>query len=240
MNTIILSLVVLITYYYDKISGCDIVLKPFDQCGGRAYCIDIITNDSFLCRNSDGPWKDVCCPDDIPCTYFGNFYWKCTDKNDWKPIELPSSFGSSNEIDNFQSNILAIHNDFREKHHVSSLTWSSPVAIAATRWANNCVFQHESQNIYGENLGIITSISGSTESIASSSIVKAWYDEVNKYDFNDPGFSYDTGHFTQLVWKSTISIGCYMKHCPQFWLLVCRYMPPGNILGEFEDNILPI
>jgi hypothetical protein len=34
-----------------------------------------------------------------------------------------------------------------------------------------------------------------------------WYNEVSKYNYRNPGFSMATGHFTQLVWKNTKSIG---------------------------------
>jgi hypothetical protein len=35
-----------------------------------------------------------------------------------------------------------------------------------------------------------------------------WYGEIAKYDFRRGGFSMDTGHFTQVVWRSTTTIGC--------------------------------
>ena len=35
----------------------------------------------------------------------------------------------------------------------------------------------------------------------------AWYNEVKQYNYNQPGFSMATGHFTQLVWKSSRRLG---------------------------------
>ena len=43
--------------------------------------------------------------------------------------------------------------------------------------------------------------------------VDAWGNERTKYNFNDPGFSEATGHFTQLVWKATRTVGCGRAFC---------------------------
>ena len=34
-----------------------------------------------------------------------------------------------------------------------------------------------------------------------------WYDEIAKYKFPDGGFSMQTGHFTQVVWRATARMG---------------------------------
>lgn len=42
----------------------------------------------------------------------------------------------------------------------------------------------------------------------------AWGDEGDIYDFGLPtGFSEETGHFTQLVWKATTQVGCAAVNC---------------------------
>jgi hypothetical protein len=49
-----------------------------------------------------------------------------------------------------------------------------------------------------------------------------------------------TGHFTQLVWKSTRQVGCSRHECDgdvKGWLLVCEYAPSGNVIGAFERNV---
>ena len=72
--------------------------------------------------------------------------------------------------------------------------------------------------------------------------VDAWGDERNEYDFNDPGFSEATGHFTQLVWKATTTVGCGRTLCNEMndvagWYVVCEYYPPGNVIGEFAIEV---
>lgn len=37
---------------------------------------------------------------------------------------------------------------------------------------------------------------GDYQSIYDS--VNGWYNEISKYDFNNPGFTWETGHFSQV------------------------------------------
>lgn len=51
-------------------------------------------------------------------------------------------------------------------------------------------------------------------------------------------FSDDVGHFTQLVWKNTTTVGCGAANCDGIgWLLVCEYNPAGNVIGQFGGNV---
>lgn len=69
--------------------------------------------------------------------------------------------------------------------------------------------------------------------------IDAWLDEEKQYDFSQPGFFEATGHFTQCVWKGSTHIGCATKSCPDGVLYSCNYAPPGNVIGQFQQNVLP-
>lgn len=82
------------------------------------------------------------------------------------------------------------------------------------------------------------------------SAVQGWGNERKGFDFGSPDFHHDTGHFTQLVWKATQSVGCGRYYCGRQrqngdnerahdWYLVCHYYPMGNVVGGdlFHTNI---
>ena len=75
------------------------------------------------------------------------------------------------------------------------MTWSDELEKDAKTWADflsaNNKFQHGSS---GENLYI----TGSKPSDPCVRATKAFYDEIKDYNFNKPGFSMATGHFTQV------------------------------------------
>jgi uncharacterized protein YkwD len=130
------------------------------------------------------------------------------------------------------------HNRLRAKHCAAPLTWSAKLAELAQRWANalrdrGCQFGH-SGGTTGENLA-----AGTIGTLDPASVVQMWYDEVAQYRFPDGGFSSSTGHFTQVVWRSTRRVGCGHSQCKGMDILVCEYDPAGNWEGQYRDNVLP-
>lgn len=70
------------------------------------------------------------------------------------------------------------------------------------------------------------------------------YEEINKYDFKNPGYKSGFGHFTQIVWKSSRKLGLGVAKCQKNGgnsvYIVARYFPAGNMLRQFEQNVLPL
>lgn len=129
----------------------------------------------------------------------------------------------------FQSSILNSTNTFRHQHNASFLQWNDTLAKYAADHAEQCNFQH-SHGLYGENLAI------GYENITSA--IDAWGNERSDFHFDSEGFSEQTGHFTQLVWKDTTSTGCGAHDCgSKGWLLFCEYWPAGNVDGEYNDQV---
>ncbi|KAG2189923.1 hypothetical protein INT46_001938 [Mucor plumbeus] len=133
--------------------------------------------------------------------------------------------------------ILKAHNKLRAKHHAPALKWDDKLATYAQKWSNKCVFEH-SNSPYGENLALGYP--------TWTSVVNGWYSEVKDYDYSKTGFSMNTGHFTQVVWKSTTKVGCGVKTCNNLGqgtkLYTCSYSSPGNMVGDnnkyFIQNVL--
>jgi hypothetical protein len=75
--------------------------------------------------------------------------------------------------------------------------------------------------------------------MTSAEVAAMWHDELGEYDFDAPGFSMRTGHFTQLVWRETARLGCGVSQCGGGELWVCNYDPPGNVERAYRDNVKP-
>lgn len=71
-------------------------------------------------------------------------------------------------------------------------------------------------------------------------VVDAWYNEVNSYYFNKPGWSVLAGHFSQMVWKDTTNIGCAVNHKCTWDTYICQYSPPGNVVSaDWSTQVFP-
>ena len=46
--------------------------------------------------------------------------------------------------------------------------------------------------------------------------VRCFYDEIKLYNYDSPGFSMGTGHFTQVVWKETSHVGVGINQVTSF------------------------
>jgi uncharacterized protein YkwD len=167
-----------------------------------------------------------------------------------------------------QNLILSVQNNYRNSCGVPPLTWSPTLAQAAANWVKNCPQEvdptsgrkfacHENDpncpgynanTPYGENLSF------GSPSQAGDNAALHWICEWKNYNFQNPAFvggsfvSSDqdpcpsvNGHFTQVVWKATTTVGCASNTCTingqTGTLWSCKYSPPGNFNVVVSQNV---
>ena len=138
--------------------------------------------------------------------------------------------------DDFKLDILHVHNNYRQKHEVPPLKWSNSCAKDAQIWAeklaNENKFEHSNNPRYGENIAKATKMNPTADEI-----VWHWYREVENYDFSKLEFQKGTGHWAQVVWRSTKYAGFGYAKRGDSTIIVGNYKCPGNMLGQFDRNI---
>ncbi|KAK9765644.1 sterol-binding protein [Basidiobolus ranarum] len=135
------------------------------------------------------------------------------------------------------------HNTKRSLHQdTPNLGYSAEMEGYARNAASRCIFEHTRS---GENIYAL--FGGNAPSFSDA--INSWYAEISKYDYNNPVFGMATGHFTQVVWKSTANVGCASNYCQNMrinneyragYIIYCNYDPPGNYPNQFRNNVLPL
>jgi hypothetical protein len=76
--------------------------------------------------------------------------------------------------------------------------------------------------------------------VQGTAATNAWYNEIENYDFSNPGFSQNTGHFTQVIWKGStkLGVGFAFTENGDNGFVVAQYSPPGNVIDAFAENVL--
>jgi hypothetical protein len=135
--------------------------------------------------------------------------------------------------------IVAIHNKVRAAAGVQPLYWDGTLAAAAERyaaelartgrWGHSARANRPGQ---GENLWM-----GTRGGFSVDQMVGSWADEGRAFhrgrfpEVSRTGNWADVGHFTQMIWRGSVRIGCGVRSSARFDFLVCRYSPQGNVIG---------
>ncbi|XP_065871360.1 pathogenesis-related protein 1-like [Euphorbia lathyris] len=124
------------------------------------------------------------------------------------------------------------HNAARAAVGVGPMTWDENVAAYARNYAEqrrgDCNLVH-SGGPYGENIAW-----GSSE-LFGTDAVKMWVDEkaFYNYDSNTCAAGEQCGHYTQVVWRNSVRLGCAKVRCNTGGTFItCNYDPPGNFVGQ--------
>merc|ERR1719312_1227933 len=125
-------------------------------------------------------------------------------------------------------------------HGVGKLAWDDKLAKKAQSLAEKGEVKHSS----AEELGDTGENIAWGPSQNATSAVEGWYNEVEftKNGTAESDKDHTIGHYTQVVWKSSLKLGCAKGKATKdgkdvdFW--VCQYSPQGNVKGKFKENVL--
>lgn len=135
-------------------------------------------------------------------------------------------------------------NNYRSMHSSPDMSYISNITDFSLNWSayllKNNLFEHSNNKSYGENLAYFKGYNESTVALVKRAI-DMWYNEIFLYDYKNPGFSSATGHFTTLIWKASTGygMGVALNKDTNEVIITMNTTPPGNIIGNFQDNVLP-
>lgn len=133
------------------------------------------------------------------------------------------------------------HNRARAAVGVAPLVWDNTLADHALTYARTLAaehrFEHAAQPMgpgrEGENLW-----TGTRGAYRYDEMVGGFVDEKRYFrnavtpDFSTTGRWEDVAHYTQIIWRGTTRFGCALASNERDDYLVCRYTPPGNVVGQ--------
>lgn len=134
---------------------------------------------------------------------------------------------------NTPQDYIAAHNQARAAVGVGPVVWDPTVAAYAQSYANqrraDCRLVHSS-GPYGENI-----FWGSGKEWSGIEAVNSWVSEKQWYNYasNTCAAGRVCGHYTQVVWRNSVRIGCARVKCNNGAIFItCNYSPPGNYVGQ--------
>ncbi len=158
-------------------------------------------------------------------------------------VMIPGGVGEPASL----AGITLFHNQVRAAvdtpNALPFLTWSDALATTAANWAAQCIdndapaglIDHNDGRSNGHPYYVGENIFGSGGTASAQQAVNSWAAEGANYNYANNSCNGICGHYTQIVWKTTLEVGCALHDCPglQFGSsLVCDYGPGGNSGGK--------
>jgi hypothetical protein len=170
-------------------------------------------------------------------------------------LALATVQGACAQSVQWQTNLLNYHNTVRRQINsvaihgpvLGNLEWNSALAAGADAWAKslaksgNLTHSPNAFTAYGENIADYTAGQKTPTQMA-----EMFWVTPEKADFKvgwagkvifgnavaQDGNWYNVAHYTQMIWRHTTKVGCGLATGHGMDFLVCRYLPPGNRLGQ--------
>lgn len=145
--------------------------------------------------------------------------------------------------------VLSSHNEERRRWRVPPLRWDEGLVADARAYAGTLAqkgyLEHADMSSraqpQGENLWM-----GTRDAFGYDQMMSGFLEERRNYvaravpHISKTGNWADTGHYSQMIWRTTTSVGCAVASNKDFDFLVCRYSPAGNVWGMRADEGGPL
>lgn len=159
---------------------------------------------------------------------------------DGREIETVARRGRVQDLSNLPARTLALHNRERGAAGVPPLAWDAALAQSAASYgpalAAHGRLVHSPAGVrpgQGENLWMGTAGSFSVEEMVGSwAAEKSLFVPGTVPSVSRSGHFSDVGHYTQMIWRGTTRLGCAIHRTRANDYLICRYSPPGNVVGQ--------
>lgn len=138
--------------------------------------------------------------------------------------------------DTLSARLLAAHNAERARVGAPPLRWDPALAASAAAYGPALAklgrLQHSPRQLrpgQRENLWMGSAGAYSPEQMVGSWIAERRYFRAGVFPHvSRTGNWMDVSHYTQLIWRTTTSVGCAVYRSRGWDYLICRYSPPGN------------
>jgi hypothetical protein len=143
--------------------------------------------------------------------------------------------------------ITRAHNDVRAAVDTNTplppLVWNEDLEATARAWASSCTDNEAPSGLIDHNAGrsdghpyyVGENVYGSSGGATGTDAVESWASEEADFDPATGGCSGVCGHYTQIVWRASVELGCALSNCPGLTYgssIVCNYGPGGNSGGR--------
>jgi len=159
------------------------------------------------------------------------------------PVDVPGGVGEPAAL----MGITLAHNQVRAAVQTATplpfLTWNADLAATAAAWVAQCqdndaptgLIDHNPNRSSGHPYYVGENIYASSGTATGQGAVTSWASESANYDYANNTCNGVCGHYTQLVWRDTLEVGCAIGDCPGLQYrssIVCDYGPGGNVNGQ--------
>ena len=167
-------------------------------------------------------------------------------QGDGQMMGMPDAAGGVGEPPEL-AGITLYHNQVRQMVQTATplpaMQWDPALAQTAAAWVAMCrdidapmgLIDHNPGRSTGHPYYVGENVFGAGGGATAQQAVNLWAAEKANYNYDTGACNGVCGHYTQIVWRTSVKLGCAKGTCPGLTYgtsIVCDYGPGGNSGGK--------